>query len=233
MTSDVSVNTALQQQQKTASSSNKLADDFSQFLNLLTTQLQNQDPLSPMDTSEFTNQLVLFSGVEQQINSNQKLDSLVSLGLANSFTSSLSYVGMEVSYLSSDLHFDGSRPVNINYALDGTAVESKISILNADGEEVFSDNAALSGTDSFTWDGTLDAGGKAEPGTYQVRINALDIDNKPVKATTVVDGRVEGIETQNGTIFLLIGERAVSVSNVLNANVPKETTQEGGQNQGA
>ena len=226
MTSDVSLNTAVQQQANTRNSSASLASDFSQFLNLLTTQLQNQDPLSPMDTSEFTNQLVLFSGVEQQINANQKLDSLVALGLTNSFTSALGYVGLDVSYVSSDMYFDGARPVDINYALNGQAVKSTISILDEEGEEVFSTEGALTGKDSFTWDGTLDGGGKAEPGTYQVRINALDIDNKPVTATTVVTGRVDGVETQNGAIFLLVGDRAVSVSNVLNANTPPKETVE-------
>ncbi len=222
MTSDVNLNTAVQQQTNTANSSASLASDFTQFLTLLTTQLQNQDPLSPMDTSEFTNQLVMFSGVEQQINANQKLDSLVALGLTNGFTSALGYVGLDISYVSSDLYYDGSRPVEINYALDGQAVTSKISITDEDGKEIFTADASKSGRDSFTWDGTLKGGGKAEPGTYQVHINALDIDNKPVGSTTVVSGRVEGVETQNGSIFLLVGDRAVSVSNVLNANQPKD-----------
>ena len=85
MVGDVSIGTALNQQAQTNSSSVGLASDFNQFLILLTTQLQHQDPLSPMDTTEFTNQLVAFSGVEQQINTNQKLDSLVSLQLGNAF----------------------------------------------------------------------------------------------------------------------------------------------------
>jgi len=60
--------------QKTTASKASLSQDFDDFLQLLTTQLQNQDPLNPMDSNEFTNQLVQFSQVEQQINSNQKLD---------------------------------------------------------------------------------------------------------------------------------------------------------------
>ena len=79
MVSDVTINSALNQQQKTESAKTGLAEDFAQFLTLLTVQLQNQDPLSPMDTTEFTNQLVAFTGVEQQINTNQKLDSLVAM----------------------------------------------------------------------------------------------------------------------------------------------------------
>ncbi len=223
MTTDVSLNTALQQQASTSNSSTQLASDFTQFLTLLTTQLQNQDPLSPMDTTEFTNQLVAFSGVEQQINANQKLDSLVSLGLTNSFTSALGYVGMEASYISSEFNYDGTNPSEIRYAIDGNAVEATISILDESGNEVYSEPASLSGSDTFAWDGTLKGGGMAEAGTYQVRINALDADNQPIDATTVVKGIVKGVETQNGTIFALVGERAVPVGSILNANKPEET----------
>ena len=80
MASDVTISNALNSQQSTLNSSAQLAEDFDSFLQLLTTQLQNQDPLSPLDTNEFTSQLVQFAGVEQQINVNQKLNSLVSLG---------------------------------------------------------------------------------------------------------------------------------------------------------
>ena len=108
MVSNVTINTALDQQSKTAAAQDKLATDFSQFLSLLTTQLQHQDPLSPMDTTEFTNQLVAFTGVEQQINTNQKLDSLVSLQLGNAMGSALGYVGLDVSYISSEFYNDGN-----------------------------------------------------------------------------------------------------------------------------
>mgnify|MGYP000415501120 CR=1 FL=1 len=70
-----------------------LAGDFDQFLTLLTTQLANQDPLSPMDTTEFTNQLVLFAGVEQQIASNENLEELISLSGGNQAVQAVSYIG--------------------------------------------------------------------------------------------------------------------------------------------
>ena len=119
MTGDVTIQNAINSAQTTQSSTVQLAEDFSQFLSLLTVQLQNQDPLSPMETNEFTNQLVAFTGVEQQINTNQKLDDLVSLGLGTSFSASLNYVGLDVSYLSSETFFDGSNPVEFSYAVDG------------------------------------------------------------------------------------------------------------------
>ena len=107
MVSDVTVSGAVNNAQKTAQQAVGLAEDFDQFLILLTTQLQNQDPLNPMDSTEFTNQLVQFSQVEQAINQNQKLDDLVSLQLGSVSSVALGYVGLDVNYISSDMNFDG------------------------------------------------------------------------------------------------------------------------------
>lgn len=222
MVSDVGISTALDQQSQTNAASSQLAEDFSQFLNLLTVQLQNQDPLSPMDTTEFTNQLVAFTGVEQQINTNQKLDSLVALQLGNVMGSALGYVGLEASYVSSEFFSDGENPSTINYALNGTAVEATIRILDESGSQVFEAQAEKSaGSHEFIWDGLDSFGNPVEPGTYEVRIDALDSNDAAVTATTVVEGTVRGVETQNGSIFLLIGERAVSVGNILSVNEPE------------
>ncbi|MCB1580276.1 MAG: flagellar hook capping family protein [Rhodospirillales bacterium] len=221
MVSDVSVNTALNQQAKTQIASDKLAEDFSQFLTLLTVQLQNQDPLSPMDTTEFTNQLVAFTGVEQQINTNQKLDSLVSLQLGNVMGSALGYVGLDASYISSEFYADGESPVTINYALNDVSVDATIRIESETGDLVYEGPAETSaGSHEFIWDGLDQFGNPAPAGTYNVRVDALDINDEAVGSTIVVEGRVRGVETQNGLVFLLIGERAVSVSNILNVSQP-------------
>lgn len=220
MASDVTLSTAMNQQAKTSTQRTQLAEDFDDFLVLLTTQLQNQDPLSPMDTTEFTNQLVAFAGVEQSINTNQKLDSLVSMQIANGFTNALSYVGMDVNYVSSEMNFDGETPVDISYAIEGEAAFTNINITDEQGNLVATIPGETAGTNKFTWDGTTNGGSIAEPGTYNVRIDSTNIDGAPVQSTTVVKGRVSGIETQNGAIFLLVGERAVSPSQVINAEQP-------------
>ncbi|HOO82288.1 MAG TPA: flagellar hook capping FlgD N-terminal domain-containing protein, partial [Alphaproteobacteria bacterium] len=171
MVSDVSVNTALNQQAKTQIASDKLAEDFSQFLTLLTVQLQNQDPLSPMDTTEFTNQLVAFTGVEQQINTNQKLDSLVSLQLGNVMGSALGYVGLDASYISSEFYADGESPVTINYALNDVSVDATIRIESETGDLVYEGPAETSaGSHEFIWDGLDQFGNPAPAGTYNVRV---------------------------------------------------------------
>ncbi|MFA5592499.1 MAG: flagellar hook capping FlgD N-terminal domain-containing protein [Micavibrio sp.] len=208
--------------QKTATAGVKLAEDFQQFLTLLTTQLQNQDPLSPMDSTEFTNQLVQFSQVEQQINMNQKMDNLVSLQLASISTVALGYVGMDISYLSAEMNYDGTTPVDVNYALASEAVTSRINIYNEEGTLVYSHDAPKNvGTNKFTWNGTSTGGAPLEPGTYSVKIDALDKDGKVIENSTVVSGNVRGIETQNGVVYVLVGERAIMMSNIVNATVPQ------------
>lgn len=230
MTGAVTIDTALNQQAKTQSTAAKLNEDFLQFLTLLTTQLQNQDPLSPMDTNEFTNQLVQFSQVEQQINSNQKLDSILQLQLSNNFSSSLQYVGMDINYLSSEFNFDGTSPVEIDYALSESAMDSRLFIVDENGEAVYSQEAGeTAGSHSFTWDGKTNGGVPVEPGTYKVRIDARNYDDEAIESTTVVSGKVDAVETQNGQVFLVVGERAISLSNVLKAGQTSDYTMTGNE----
>lgn len=221
MTSDVNITSALTSQQTTSTASAQLAEDFDDFLILLTTQLQNQDPLSPMDSTEFTNQLVAFAGVEQSINMNQKLDSLVSLGLGDSFSAALNYVGLDISYLSAEAYFDGQSPVTINYAVSGTSSDTTINIFDESGDLVYSQKVSDDETvEKFVWDGTTDNGTIASAGTYTVRVDALDAENDALDTSTVITGHVKGIETQDGVTYLLVGDRAVSLGNVINVSEP-------------
>ena len=220
MVSDVTINSALLGSQQSDASQSALAEDFNDFLSLLTTQLQNQDPLDPLDSSQFTDQLVAFTQAEQQINTNQKLDSLIALGLGDSFSASQSYIGSEVSYVSTEFEHTGA-PSRIRYSLPETASLSNIFVLNEAGEVVYSaDGIQTAGVHEFVWNGELDGGGIAVPGTYQIRVDALNANEDPIQTTTVVSGIVRGTESQNGQIFLLIGDRAVPLSNILNTSQP-------------
>ncbi len=221
MVSDVTVTGAINNAQKTQQQSAKLAEDFDQFLVLLTTQLQNQDPLNPMDSSEFTNQLVQFSQVEQSINTNQKLDDLVSLQLGSVSSVALGYVGLDVNYISSEMTYDGQTPVKISYALESEAYGAKVNVYNESGELVYSKAVdKTAGAHEFVWDGSHQGGGKVDAGTYSVSIDATDSEGKMIDTSTVVSGHVRGIESQNGVVYLLIGERAVPLGQVINATLP-------------
>lgn len=221
MVSDVTINSALNQQVSTQGATDSLAEDFSEFLTLLTIQLQNQDPLDPMDTTEFTNQLVAFTGVEQQINTNERLDSLVALNLGSAVGSAIGYVGQDISYISPEFHFDGENQAEITYALNAEAAQGTLRIRDERGTQVYEGPLAASvGQHEFTWDGRLPDGTLAPAGTYSVQIDALDAQDQAVGSSVVVHGNVRGVETQNGQIFALVGERAVSLGNVLSVNVP-------------
>jgi len=210
---------------KTGAATVKLAEDFQQFLTLLTTQLQNQDPLSPMDSTEFTNQLVQFTQVEQQINTNQKLDDMVAMQLASISSVALGYVGLDISYIGSEMNYDGATPVKITYALASEAITSKINVYNEEGDLVYSADAPKdTGMNEFTWNGKKTNGDAVEPGTYTVKIDAVDKEGAAIENSTVVTGHVDGIETQNGIVYVLVGERAVPISSIVNAKTPPAPT---------
>jgi flagellar basal-body rod modification protein FlgD len=221
MASDVTLTQAAQNVQRTEAQSLKLAEDFDEFLTLLTTQLQNQDPLNPMDSSEFTNQIVQFSQVEQAINQNQKLDDLVGLQLASISSVALGYVGLDVSYRSAEMNFDGENPVKINYAITDQVKGAQLNIIDEEGNIVLTEQVPSEvGGHEFIWDGAHNGDGTVGPGTYSIRIDATDPDGGLADVSTVVTGRVRGIESQDGIILVLIGERAVPINSIINATLP-------------
>lgn len=227
MVSDVTTTQLIQEASETGQQRITFAEDFTQFLNLLTLQLQNQDPLNPTDTDKLTDQITQFSQVEQQINTNQKLDDLLSLQLASLSSVGLGYVGLNASYLSADMAFDGESPITVTYNIGEVAESSTINIYDEAGTLVYTERGETSiGQKKFVWDGRLDADGTefAEEGTYTVTVDNISKDGKGSRSQTVVTGIVRGIENQNGIVYLLIGERAVPISNVINASVPDTKT---------
>jgi flagellar basal-body rod modification protein FlgD len=222
MTSTVNMAAAANSASKTNSSTVKLAEDFTQFLTLLTTQLQNQDPLSPMDSTEFTNQLVQFTQVEQSINTNAKLDSLVQMQMASMVGIAMGYVGMDITYPSVELNFDGETSPTVTYALPEDAYVAKINIRDETGKLIFNgDVSKLAGTQTFKWDGRDNDGNLVEPGTYNFTIDAVNSEEKAMTVSTAVTGRVRGVESQNGVPHLLVGDRAIAMGNVINTSIPK------------
>jgi len=225
MVSDITLSGINQQAANTDNQRATLADDFDQFLTLLTTQLQNQDPLSPMDSTEFTNQLVQFSQVEQSINTNSKLDDLVSLQLNGATSAALGYVGLDVSYVSAEIAFDGQSPIDMRYSLDDNATQSRINIFDEGSQLVYTREAEkLSGPHEFTWDGRDLNGNLLPEGTYVIAVDSFDGNDEKIETTTVVEGRVKGIEAQDGVVYALVGERAVPIPSILNASTPEAPT---------
>jgi len=209
----------------------QLTEDFDNFLNLLTTQLQNQDPLDPLKSNEFTNQLVQFSQVEQQINSNSKLDQLISLQGSNASQAGLGYIGLDVTYKGNTFTHEGGA-TEIDYVLPETAGQTQISILDENGSVVFSSpGETRAGQHTLEWDGNDIQGFPVGPGEYSIAIGSIRPDGSSIpNVKTIVPGHVDGFETDGeGNVALLVGGSRILISDVITATQPEsDNTEEQG-----
>jgi flagellar basal-body rod modification protein FlgD len=180
-----------------------IADNFQTFLTLLTTQLQNQNPLDPLDTNQFTQQLVQFAGVEQQLKSNDQLKALVALEQSAQSTQALIYVGNTVAVDGSTAQFDTSATWNIT-APKGT--NATITITNSTGQTAYTGNFALNqGNASFVWDGKSNDGVQWPAGTYTLTATGKDSNGQDVAISTEVQGVVDSVDLTASPPLLSIG----------------------------
>jgi flagellar basal-body rod modification protein FlgD len=197
------------------SSTTGLGSDFQTFLKLLTTQLKNQNPLSPLDTNQFTQQLVSFSQVEQAINANDKLANLVSLQSTNQTISALPLVGHTIQYADNQEALVNGK-ATFGYNLPATAASANIVVSDANGRVVYQTPAeTTSGFHSFTWDGTGIDGSKLPSGTYTFNVTATAPDKSTIKATLSAYGSVSSVDVTNGTASLNIGGVKEALSKIL------------------
>jgi flagellar basal-body rod modification protein FlgD len=195
----------------------KLSQDYTTFLKLLTTQLQNQDPTSPMDSAQFTQQLVQFSGVEQQIKVNQKLDSLINLQQgSNGVGNMLGYLGKSVEVSGDKFVLQSGTASQFSYNLTAATNTNTIKVLDKDGLLVRSQTGSTSiGKHVITWDGKDDNGNTLPNGTYTVSIDAKDAAGNKVTANTTGFGIVNGVETTTKGAVLNIGALQIGTDKVL------------------
>ena len=183
--------------------STSISDTFDTFLSLLTTQLQYQDPIDPLNTDEFTNQLVQFSQVEQQISSNDKLDALLNQGSFNQISFAASLTGKSAEIRGSETAFDGATPLDFGYQMPVGAESATISILNERGSVVFTTGAEIAaGKHSFTWDGVNQDGSAAMPGTYSIQVAGQDPEGGAIVAETSIVRRVTGVDLSGDSILV-------------------------------
>lgn len=171
-----------------------LTENYDTFLVLLTAQLQNQDPLAPMDSTQFTQQLVQFSQVEQQIQTNDQLSGLVKQYQASSAGAALSYLGKDALIAANNTPLMGGS-ATWAYNLEDAADSVKISIRNANNVEVFSADGVRSvGDHAFTWDGKMTNGQTAPDGVYKMVITAKDTDGEAMTPTITVRENIRGVD---------------------------------------
>jgi flagellar basal-body rod modification protein FlgD len=189
-----------------------IADNFQTFLTLLTTQLQNQNPLDPLDTNQFTQQLVQFAGVEQQLKSNDQLKSLVDIEKSAQATQALVYVGNTVAVDGSKAQFDKSATWNFQSDKDTTAT---ITITNSTGQTAYSGSYALKqGGSSFVWDGKGNDGVQWPAGTYTLSANGKDSSGNNVAISTEVQGVVDSVDLTSTPPLLSIGGQSYTTDKI-------------------
>jgi flagellar basal-body rod modification protein FlgD len=200
-----------------------LATNFNSFLQLLTTQLKNQDPLAPMDATQFTTQLVQFSQVEQSINTNSRLDQLVKLQSGSQAMSAVGFVGQEIQAFGDQTVLkDGSA--RFVYTLPSDAASTTITIKNANGDVIrtIANAPKDEGDHILTWDGKDDQGNPMANGTYTFSVSAKDGSDAAIDAVTGVIGTVQGVTVDNGTVVLDLGNGVHSkVTDVFTVNPPQ------------
>jgi len=204
-----------------------LNDDLNKFLNLLVTQLKHQDPLDPMDATEFTSQLVQFASVEQQIYANSHLEELVTLQLNSQVASMVSYLGTTIEASGKVFNLEDGA-AKIGYTLDANANSTTVTITDKSGKVVATlAGETGSGYHTLQWDGKDANGNPLADGTYTATITALNASKQAVGVSQTVYGRVTGAGAESGDVVLYLGDVAVPMESILSImETPKTTTTE-------
>jgi flagellar basal-body rod modification protein FlgD len=195
----------------------QIAGNFDQFLSLLTTQLKNQSPLEPLDTNQFTQQLVQFAQVEQQLKQNETLTTLLTMNKSATNANAMSFVGARVTTdgRSSTLK-DGKAEWRLDAPRGGSAT---ITIKDKNGNTVATESRTLNaGAQSFQWNGKTSTGQTAPNGEYSVVIDALDTGRNQMTVKTEVTGLVDGVDLSGEAPMLVIGNMRISLDKVKTAS---------------
>jgi len=190
-----------------------LSSNFGNFLNLLMTQLQNQDPTSPLDTNQFTSELVQFSSVEQQIQTNTSLTQLIQLTQAGEVMQSSAMLGRQVTVVSDQVPLQNGKG-----AVQFTAPAAEpvaIAVYNDAGVKIRDASlTSVKGSNTWTWDGTDNRGRQVADGAYTVAVNGSASDGSTAALPFSVIGTATGVLNQNNTVQLQLGALSVGFDKV-------------------
>jgi flagellar basal-body rod modification protein FlgD len=189
-----------------------LGDSYTTFLTLLTAQLKNQDPTSPLDTNAFTQQLVQMTGVQQQLLSNELLQKLVTANSSASGYDAVALIGKTATAKGAETQLTGGE-AKWAYSLPDDAANAQLTVVNSVGETVWTGIAPSleEGRHNFTWDGKNNAGSSMPDGVYSLRVSATDPSGTAMLPTVYFNGRVSSVEQNNGETLLKIGPSKVGL----------------------
>jgi flagellar basal-body rod modification protein FlgD len=205
-------------QQSTAAPKNNTADlGESDFLTLLTTQLQYQDPTQPMDSTAFVAQLAQFSALEQMTNVNTTLTSMLTAQSTALQTTAADFLGHTAVFNTDQVSLQQGQPATITADLSAAAANVNITIQDQNGDTVrtLAEGPAAAGVDTFTWDGNDDNGNSLASGTYTVQIAATDSNGNAISLTQSGSAQITAVSyDSSGTPTFIAGGTSVSLSEI-------------------
>ncbi len=214
-TASASASTTSSDASTTASSAlSSIADNFNSFLTMLTTQLQNQDPSAPMSSDTFTSELATFAGVQQQVNTNTNLNTLISLSQDSQVTSGGGLVGQTANFTGTQIPLQ-SGAASINFTT-GSADPIAIAVTDASGAVVRTvQQTSTAGSNTWNWDGKDDAGNKLADGTYGIAVQTQDSSGNVTAVPFTATGTITGVsKSSTGGVLLQLGSDSVDMTNV-------------------
>jgi flagellar basal-body rod modification protein FlgD len=205
---------------QTDNATKSLTDTYNNFLTLLTKQLQNQDPLNPMDTAQFTQQLVSFSAVEQQINSNKNLEKLIGLQSATNAFGAVSFLGNRVAVDSDQVSLQKGK-ASFQYEIDHSASRAVLKVMDSRGQTVLVQEANKGiGSYNVDWNGKDAFGNQLPDGQYQVAVSYEDDQGKAYAAKITSFGIVDSTEIHDGEVKLFVGNVGFPIDKILKVTKP-------------
>jgi len=200
--------------------SQQLAGNFNTFLKLLTSQLQHQDPLNPLDTNQFTQQLVEFASVEQQVNMNSNLQTLISMQQSTESLQALQLVGANVTINSNTATLSKATGSPATWGFSSPApATGAVTITSATGQVALTGTISLSaGSQSFTWNGQGNNGVTWPDGNYTLSINATGANGQPVTVSTQVQGTISSIDVSKNPPQVTVGGQSYPISAIQSIN---------------
>jgi len=220
MFDSISDTTTIDTSTKAGQDQKKLKDDLNQFLNLLVSQLQNQDPLDPMDASEFTNQLVQFSSVEQQIQTNANLEKQIAAQQNTQAATMVNYLDKVVEAKGSEFYLLNNQAV-ATYTLPAGVETNTLTVQDASGKTMFTVKGETDvGLHRIGWDGSKNDGTVAPDGAYTLVVSAKDADGNLMPVEQTVFGYVTSTGVKNGNVSVTMGDVETDMTNIISVEQP-------------
>jgi flagellar basal-body rod modification protein FlgD len=193
------------------------------FLNLLVLQLKNQDPLNPLDNEAMLAQLAQFSTLEemQKMNASALAQVAMTESLNNAIATTL--VGKDAKAVGDAIAYDGEHPVTLEYQLFVQG-DARVEVLDENGAVIrtLEPEDGSPGFGNVEWDGRNDQNQEVAAGTYRFRVTQRQEDGTEISGSTFVSGRITGVRFIDGITYLLLGDRRVRLSDVLEINAPAD-----------